>query len=220
MSYIGCNPVLLVEGDGDKEAVPFLLRRMFPEVGKPECFPAARPIMCGEIKKLKRPGELEKFVEYACRRTDGDSVILTVDCDDDCPKEVVKEFSRRIDPIARATQRKVGIAFMYREFETLFLYSIPELIAAYPTAEWQIEGIDLNRDWTAVRGAKGMLNSLMRSYHYKETRDQVRFVNHLNLQELRIRCRSMEHMFRLLDWLTNPASPNLVYPTPLPDDEA
>jgi hypothetical protein len=214
MSYAGCNPVLLVEGDGDKDAVPFLLRRMFPEMGKPECTPAPRPIMCGEVKKLKRPGELEKFVEYACRRSDGDSVILTVDCDDDCPKHLVKEFSRRADPIAMATRKKVGIAFMYREFETLFLFSLPELAAAHPTFEWQIEGIDPYRDWTLVRGAKGALNGLMRSYYYKETRDQVRFVSNLDLQQLRAKCRSVEHMFRLLDWLTNPASPNLVYPPP------
>ncbi|HYW06032.1 MAG TPA: hypothetical protein VE913_03695, partial [Longimicrobium sp.] len=73
MSRSACRPVLLVEGDGDMDAVPFLVRRLFPETGRPDCMPASRPIRCGDVKKLRRAGVLEKFVEYACRRTDGDS---------------------------------------------------------------------------------------------------------------------------------------------------
>lgn len=214
MSYSACRPILLVEGDGDREAVPFLLRRMFPEVGRSDCFPAARPIMCGEIKKLRREGELEKFVEYGCRRSDGDSVILIVDCDDDCPKDVVKDFSRRVAPVAQAAEKKVGIAFMYREFETLFLYSLRELARANPSFDWKLDGVDLDRDWSAIRGAKGLLNGLMRAHYYKETRDQTRFINSLDLLKLRANCRSVEHLFRLLSWLIDPGVTTHVYPPP------
>lgn len=213
MSYSACRPVLLVEGDGDLEAVPFLVRRIVPETERPDCMPASRPIKCGDVRKLRRVGELEKFVEYACRRTDGDSALLIVDCDDDCPKEVVGDFSRRIEPIARLAGKKVGIAFLYREFETIFLYALRELSAAHPAFAWKLDEIDLDRDWSAVRDAKGTLNSLMKAHYYKETRDQPRFVANLELGPLRDRCRSVEHLFRLLAWLVDGDSAGYVYPS-------
>jgi hypothetical protein len=209
---IGSRPVLVIEGDGDKEAVPFLLRRIFPEIGQPEYSPAPRPIMCGDIPKLRKDGVLEKFVEYACSRSDGNSALLILDCDDDCPVEVAKEFTRRVRPIAQAASKRVGIAFMYREFETLFLYSLRLLTETYPQFEWRVQDRDYERDWTEVRGAKGALNSRMRAHYYKETRDQSRFVSVLDLQDLRGRCRSVEHLFRLLSWLSDPATAEIVYP--------
>jgi hypothetical protein len=168
--------------------------------------------MCGDIPKLRRVGELEKFVEYACVRSDGDSVLLIVDCDDDCPKDVAAEFGLRIRPIAERYGKKVGLGFMYREFETLFLYSLRELAAAFPAYDWRIDDIDFDRDWTAIRDAKGALNNVMGSYYYKETRDQVRFVTRLDLASLEDRSRSAKHLRRLLNWLRDPGAETLIYP--------
>jgi hypothetical protein len=211
VSYVAQHPVLLVEGDGDKEAVPFLLRRMFPEAGCIECFPAARPIMCGDIPKLRRVGELEKYIQYGCNRADGDSVILIVDCDDGCPATTALEFSYRVSAIANTARKKVGIAFMYREFENIFLNSLRELEQAYPELQWALPP-DVDIQWDDIRAAKGTLNNLMRNHYYKETRDQARFVSALNIAMLRTRSRSIEHILRLMGWLTDPHASSLVYP--------
>ena len=82
------TPVLLVEGFGDAEAVPFMLRRYANHLGFHTFSPAPRPIKTGSLHKLSRPGELEKFITYGCRRPEGDSVLLCLDCDDGCPAEL------------------------------------------------------------------------------------------------------------------------------------
>lgn len=212
MSYRACRPVLVVEGDGDRDAVPHLCRRVFPALDAGECAPAPRPIMCGDIPKLRRIGELEKFIEYACKRPDGDSVILLVDCDDDCPYLVAKQFYSRLRKIAIRFHKKIAIGFMYREFETLFLYSLRELRQYYPTYGWEIEEADYTREWSETRAAKGALNRFMTNYYYKETRDQVRFVSAIDLEQVRSKCRSAEHLFRMLHWLLDETAEDWVYP--------
>ena len=212
MSYRACSPVVLVEGYGDRDAVPFLLRRVFGELGAPDCFPASRPIACGDIPKIERIGELEKFTRYACERADGDSVLLMVDCDDRCPKEVGEAFYPRLREIAEWRGKKIGFGFFWREFETQFLYALDDLVTAYPAFGWTLDEDYQSVDWSATRGAKGRLNAMMSTYYYKETRDQARFVSRLDLQRLRRRCRSTEHVFRLLEWLMDDTTADLVYP--------
>ncbi len=211
MSPPGCQPVLLVEGDGDRQAVPLLVRRLFQQIGRPECMPAPSPIRCGDLRKLARPGEIEKFVTYACSRPDGDSVLLIVDCDDDCPREVVVGLCQRVQPIAERFSKRVGVALMYREFETLFLYSIQDLADHYPGLRWSLEDLDPERDWTRIRGAKEELRRWMSGATYKETRDQARFVSALDLEALQDRCRPFAHLASTIVWLAS-EEPGQVYP--------
>ncbi len=212
MSPPGHRPVLLVEGDGDREAVPLLVRQLFQHIGRPDCTPASRPIRCGDLRKLARPGEIEKFVTYACSRPDGDSALLIIDCDDDCPREVVVDLCRRVQPIAERFDKRVGVALMYREFETLFLYSIQELADRYPDLRWRLEDLDPKRDWTEIRGAKEELRRWMGGATYKETRDQARFVSALDLEVLPERCRPFAHLASTLVWLASEAETGQVYP--------
>jgi len=209
---VGYQPVLLVEGDGDREAVPLLVRRLFSEIGRPECSPAPRPIRCGDLPKLLRTGALEKFVTYACTRPDGDSVLLVVDCDDDCPPEVVGKLSQRAEPIARKFRKRIGIALMHREFETLFLYALPDLAEKFRDLPWELEGWEAGRDWTQVRGAKEELRRQMGGRVYKETRHQVRFASALDLTAVGARCRSLAHLASTLRWLTEDGKSEAVYP--------
>ncbi|MEM1204465.1 MAG: DUF4276 family protein [Acidobacteriota bacterium] len=205
------RPVLLVEGDGDREAVPELMRRLFAHLGLIG-IPAPRPILCGDVRKLLRTGEVEKFVTYACRRSDGDSVLLTVDCEDECPVEVARELALRIAPLAERHRRRVGLVFLEREFETLFLYSLPSLTAAFPEFGWDLDKDATEHDWTTVRDAKGRLNKAMSRHWYKETRDQVRFAARVDLDRLAERSRAFLHCQRTLLWLSDPEAEAWVYP--------
>lgn len=208
----GSRPVLLVEGDGDREAVPLLVRRLFSEIGKPQCSPAPKPIRCGDLPKLLRDGVLEKFVTYACRRPDGDSVLLVVDCDDDCPPGVVGTLAQRVESIGHQFQKRIGVALMHREFETLFLYAVPDLAKRFQDLPWHLEGWDEERDWTEVRGAKERLRHHMGGRLYKETRHQSSFVSALNLPALEARCRSLSHLLTTLRWLTEEEGTSAVHP--------
>lgn len=209
-----CQPVLLVEGDGDVSAIPALIRRVVSSCGLHNIVPCSNPIKCGEIPKLRRDGELEKFARYACTRRDGTAVILVVDSDDDCPVDTSIEFTRRVLPIAQTYQKKIGIGFMHREFETLFLYSLQDLAAKYPNHGWCLSEDDQTRDWDEVRGAKGALNRRMKDYSYKETRDQAKFVSAIDTNALIGKCRSLAHLSRMMHWLNDGSSVSLVYPLP------
>jgi hypothetical protein len=207
------KPVLLVEGDGDTHAVPFLIRKVAQSSGLHDLVPCSNPIKCGEIPKLRKQGQLERFVQYACQRNDGDSVVLVVDCDDDCPVLTSVEFTARVREIAERYSKKVGIAFIHKEFETVFLFSLLELSLKYPEHGWRLNNDDNTRDWSTVRGAKGELNRRMKNYAYKETRDQVKFVSAIDVDNLTSTCRSALHLQRLIYWLYSDSTNFLVYPT-------
>ncbi|MBF0368140.1 MAG: DUF4276 family protein [Magnetococcales bacterium] len=196
------KPVLLVEGEGDKEAVGKLIPLTLNQLGIKGIHPARNPIKVGDIPKLEREGELEKFVHYACTRRDGDSVLLVVDCDDACPLEVVRAFSQRIQRMHRPEEKPVGIVFFHREFETLFLFSLPTLAEQFPDYRWQLESFDVEKDMEEIRGAKEQLSGLMgSSKRYKPTRDQTRLLAGLDWERLRSNSRSFQHFEKTLLWL-------------------
>jgi hypothetical protein len=126
---------------------------------------------------------------------------LVVDCDDDCPVTTSAEFAARANPIAQRFSKKVGIAFIQKEFETLFLYSLRELSVKYSEHGWLLKESDTATDWTSVRGAKGELNRRMKNYTYKETRDQVKFVSAIDIENVVSSCRSAKHLRRLINWM-------------------
>lgn len=211
------RPVLLVEGDGDREAVPVLVRRIVQATGTYSINPASNPIRCGDLPKISRPGELEKFATYACRRSDGDSVLLVVDCEDDCPREVVESFEKRLTEIAERFQKKVATALMYREFESILLHDIPGLAQRYPELGWDLSRHRADQDWSALRGAKEYLSGLMSGYTYKPTRDQAAFTAAIELDRIRDQCRPVEHLFSTLNWLISIDSPSYVFPQATPE---
>src|SRR5260370_32508314 len=127
------RPVLIVEGAGDVKAVPRLIREVLFHNAIFDLNPAPRPKSNGEIKRLMRAGELERYVEYAAR-DDGDSVLLILDCEDVCPIDVCRAFTNRIG--AMRIQKKVGVALFRSEFETLFLHCIHDSVEALPAHRW------------------------------------------------------------------------------------
>ncbi len=75
------RPILIVEGAGDVKAVPRLIRETLHRQNIFDLNVGPRPKRNVELKKLRRPGELERFIEYGLR-DDGDSVLLVLDCED------------------------------------------------------------------------------------------------------------------------------------------
>lgn len=198
------KPVLLVEGDGDRLAVPELIRQTLYSLEIYDVSPVTRPIKTGDVKKIRRPGNLEKFISYGCSRSDGDSVLLLLDCDDDCPLDVAREFWDRVTTMSPHFQKKVGMGFFRCEFESLYLASIQSLVEEFPEYGWTLTGFDFSRDVENIRGAKELLSNLMSRKNYKETRDQVKFIAGLDFEQLRKHSRSFRHFEKTLLWLTRP----------------
>ncbi len=146
--------ILLVEGHGDITAVPRLLHNILEELEIYHVYTDRRPIKVGEIARLQKNGELEKFIRYGCLK-DGDLILLVIDCDDDCPVDVARDFLKRIEAMGAAVSKKVGIVFFKKEFESLFLFSIESLATATPEFGWNLGDFDVDRDMEEIRGAKG-----------------------------------------------------------------
>jgi len=85
----------------------------------------------GDIPKLSRQGQIERMITVACRRPDGDSVLLVVDADDSCPIESCCDFQSRIRESVEHFNKKIGIILLKREFESLFLCSILSIVEHY-----------------------------------------------------------------------------------------
>src|ERR1035441_8475788 len=81
--YVAC----IVEGQGDFNAAPVLLKRLVKFVN-PDVYADVRPFKVTR-SKLVLLGELERAVELAGRGLRSPGVVLiVVDSDDDCPKEL------------------------------------------------------------------------------------------------------------------------------------
>ena len=92
----------IVEGDGEVEAVPVLIRRIGLEVSplSPPTIP--RPIRVRRQRILKE-GELERYVGLAAARAgDGGGILILLDANGDCPAETGPLVQQR----AQAARRK------------------------------------------------------------------------------------------------------------------
>lgn len=201
---------LIVEGDGDRTAVPALVRRVINENEIFHVTVISNPIKAGDIRKLSRDGQIERFVQYACLR-EADAVLIVLDCDDDCPVEVALEYSRRINDIAVRHDKRIGIAFIKKEFETLFLFCCRQLAASLPKFPWKLEDYDENEDFENVRGAKERFSKFL-GKAYKETLDQPRFASAIDIERLRLTSKSFRHLERVTLWLVQPEAEQMTYP--------
>src|SRR5207249_131651 len=115
----------IVEGDGEVEAVPLLIRRL-AALQVPEMFlQVPRPIRVKRDKVVK-PGELERAIELAARQAGrGGAIFILLDADDDCPAELAPSL------LARARQARsdfpVGLALAKCEYEAWFLAAAESL---------------------------------------------------------------------------------------------
>ena len=173
---IGC----IVEGHGEVEAVPILIRRvaesLYPELEIHIPHPIRRP-----RNQIVRVGELERVVELAARNISGQGAIfILLDSDDDCPAQLGPELLFR----ARQARNDLPIAVVLakHEFEAWFL-------AAADSLQGQ-RGLrnDLlpPNDPEGIRGAKGWLKQGLKSGEtYRETLDQPALTAHFDLDQAR-----------------------------------
>ena len=193
--------MLLVEGEGDQRAVPELVRQVCHLNGLMDFYPASKPLKSRDIGSLERPGQLERFIQYAAMRPEGDSVLLVVDCDDHCAYEIAKTFGMRIGPLSDRFSKKIGIAFICREFESLFLFSIESIAERYQDFDMNLENFNAEENFEEIRNAKSRLKSLCRGKVYRQITDQVKFVTTLDWHVLRQRSRSFQHFEKTILWL-------------------
>ena len=173
---IGC----IVEGHGEVEAVPLLIRRiaadLYPELG----VIIPRPIRIAKNKLLQANG-LEQWVEIVSVRIGAQGAIFVIlDSDDDCPAELGPDLLHRASQVH--TGLPIAVVLAKCEFEAWFLAAAESLRGRRGLRN------DLNPpdNPEGIRGAKEWLSHQMeRSRTYSETQDQPALAALFDIEQAR-----------------------------------
>jgi Domain of unknown function (DUF4276) len=190
---------IVVEGKGDVEAASSLLCKSAAVFGL-RVIVDDPPIRAGEVRKLQRPGELERFLELASLRQDANGVLLLLDLDDGCAAALSVEFRARAKPISEAFGKPIGICFCVREFEAWFLSNIGHLRQVLPDYGISAEAIFPNA--SEIRGAKEALHGACSTRKYKPMRDQTIFAKKIDVPSLASQNRSFRKFLKEVTGLT------------------
>lgn len=181
--------VSIVEGKGEVEAVPVLLRRIFDEMGVYEVT-VTRPFRV-KRNRVVRPGEIERAVRLAISdRTDAAGLLLILDADDDDPAVLGSQLLKRCK--SALPDMPVAVAIAQREFEAWFLGSKESLRGKRSI---RTDAVSPDRP-EAIRGAKEHLSQNMEESRYLPVDDQPALAEYMDMEMARKRCPSFDKMFR------------------------
>ena len=173
---IGC----IVEGHGEVEAVPILIRRVaalhYPELTTVMPTPIRIP-----RNRVFKAGELERAVGLAVRNIGRQGAIFIIlDSDDDCPAKLGPSLLRQVSQVFR--NMPIAVVLAKHEFEAWFLAAAVSLRGERGLRS----DIDPPSDPEAIRGAKEWLYDRMQSGKtYRSKRDQPALTARLNLEQAR-----------------------------------
>ncbi len=191
--------VPIVEGPGDMEALPILLRRLLHERYQRYEVEIARPKNAHGSGKLVK--ELERFLAYAATTPGCGSFLVLIDADEKCPKEMAESLAVRSK--ALGLDKPAAIVCAKSEFETWFLASLDTIRGRAAISETaRFTGVI-----ESLRGAKEWLSDQMPPDRtYKETVDQpslTPFIDlslaHLNSRSFRRLCHAVEQLLAAMD---------------------
>ena len=120
-AHIGC----IVEGHGEVEAVPILIRRVAESFYPELLIDMLRPIRVSR-NQIVKAGELERAVELAARKISGQGALfILLDSDEDCPALLGPELLCRA--LEARSDLPIAIVLAKYEFEAWFLAAAESL---------------------------------------------------------------------------------------------
>lgn len=181
----------IVEGEGEVEAVPLLIRRIAVAACPDVVVDIVSPPIRIARSKLMKAGELERAIELAARQAGSlGAILVLIDSDDECPAYLAPQLHARAERARKGFP--ISIVLAKREFEAWFLAAAESLRGRR----------GLRTDMTApndpevIRDAKGWLRDRMPAgRRYRETLDQPALAAVFDLQTAR-KCGSFDKYYR------------------------
>ena len=172
---IGC----IVEGHGDVEAVPILIRRIATALC-PELTIRTYPTRVPRTK-LVEVNSLERTIELTARRIGRQGALFIIlDSDDDCPAKLGPELLQRAVNVR--SDLPIAVVLAKREFEAWFLAAAESLRGQ---RELKNE-LQSPSNPEGIRDAKGWLSRQMEGNRtYDEVSDQPAFTARFDFEQAR-----------------------------------
>lgn len=185
--------VPIVEGHGDWEALPAVVRRIAADAPSPFAVRVNPPIRVKVGSFLNDPAYFSRYVALAAAKAAQDAglVLILLDCEDQCPAQLGPALLQR----ARTTRGDVAylVALAHREFETWFVAAARSLRG--------IDGFAADAepppDPEAFRDAKGWLGARMTPHGYDPVVHQLAMGRRFDLQQARA-VPSFDRLYRRL----------------------
>lgn len=193
--------VPIVEGDGDTEAVPLLLRRILYEICQRYEWRVGKPIRAGGLYSFKN--KLDRYLGYALQG-ECDAILVLLDSEDQCPKEEACRLAEQVRTYSPL--KPVAIVLAHQEYEAWFLADAESLAGEFGLPE----DLRSEEDPERIRGAKEWLSNRMpRGSTYKPTFHQARMTERLNLDRVQQRSRSFHRLVNAVRQLIESPSPGV-----------
>jgi hypothetical protein len=174
--------ISIVEGHGEVEALPLLLRRLVLEIRPQHWIDAPYPIRVPRDKLLKE-GQLERYFQFAAAPAVQGGVLILLDAEDPdsgCPAKLGPAIHARTSAVRDDIPTLVVIA--NNEYEAWFLAAAESLRGQRNLRS----DIEPPKDPEAIRGAKEWLQDRMEEgNNYSETVDQPALTALFDLQSAR-----------------------------------
>ncbi|HZV67312.1 MAG TPA: DUF4276 family protein [Telluria sp.] len=185
--------VSIVEGDGEVRALPVLLRRINGWLTPSASIFLPNPIRVRKDQFLRRADVFERHVKLAARICAQPGwILILLDADDDCPKELAEQTLRRARLLA--PHRMISVVLANREYEAWFIAAAASLDGkrGFSAPAQPLPAAD------AIRDAKGWIDRQIVGGKYHPIDDQAAFSAQMDLSETHANSRS----FRKLcdDW--------------------
>jgi hypothetical protein len=186
----------VVEGHGEVEAFPIVLRRLVEQLEPNRWADVRRPNRVNRSTMLK-PGQLERYLDLAALQHEGrGATFVLLDSDDDCAATLGPELLQRAHK--HRPGGLVAVVLAVKEFEAWFLAAADSLAGCRGLPE----DIQAPPDPESVRDAKGWLQTRRTDGHaYGPTVDQPALAASFDLQAARSRSRSFDKLWREVERL-------------------
>ena len=183
-----------MEGHGEVEALPLLIRRIFSEF-RPGVYPVVNPpsrVKAGSF--VNDQDYFHKYVTLAAAKAaqGGGMVLILLDCEDDCPATLGPRLLA--DAQAVRTDIKYAVALAHREYETWFLAAADSLRGCAGLSTELVPP----KNPESILGAKEWLTHHM-LVSYDPIIHQAKLTAHFNLQQ----ARTIPSFARLINKLTH-----------------
>jgi hypothetical protein len=159
----------IVEGHGEVEAVPILIRRI-AQLIKTDFIVSVLPPLRVPANRLLKAGEIERTVNFAARKIGGrGGILVLIDCDwaECCPAQDGPKLLERALSVHK--DLPIAVVLAKQEFEAWFL-AAAESLRGKRGLPWDLQP---PKDPENIRGAKEWLSKKMISERvYSETTDQ------------------------------------------------